>query len=351
MNNGESNSYNVNISDCNSSIPMSTIFDSVFIIPLESKNVPLIGQMETFQYFRDYIYILDKKKESVFIFTDKGKFLREVNRKGKGPGEYTDIKFFEINPYEGSIDIMSKTGSLYRYTSEGAFIESYSPPGDLRSASFFSNLNRDTIVFYTNSEPNRLTFFSKSRKSVISKDHKLPVYDLNSSFSPFYKYMGNTYLYEGFEPKRYLITNARLEEHYSIDFGENQFTTKDIPEFGTKKLYNEALQGELDKPFFWSNIENEDYIITTYRIKSDNCTIIIKKKSRKIISFRVLENGCIFPYGSTFNGTYLINVVPPYRISLFINEKLRSEFGINEKNQINEYSNPIIILYKLKQSL
>lgn len=351
LSNISSDSYYINHADCKSDIPISAIFDSVNIIPTESINVPIVGQMEIFHYYKGCIYILDKKKHSVFIFTDKGKFVKEINRMGKGPGEYTDIKYFEINPYEETIDIMSKTGTLYRYTFDGNFIESFFAPDDLRAASFFSNLNKDTIVYYNNSETKRLTFYSKSEKRVISKKLKLPVYNIISFQSPFYKFMNNTYLFEGLEPNRYLITNADLMEHYSINFTEDQFTTKDISDYGSEKLFNEYSQGELDKPFFWTNIENKDYIITTYRKKSDNCTIIINKHSGKVTGIKSFNNGCLFPFGSTFHNGYLINVVPAYTATLFVNEKMRSEYGINENNTINEYSNPIIIVYKLKNSL
>lgn len=351
ISNVETNTYSVNLSECRQTLPVSAIFDSVFIIPLESENVPLIGQTATSQPFGDFIYILDKKKESIFVFSNSGKFVREINKKGKGPGEYADIIFFEINPYEESIDILSKTGALYRYTLEGTFIEYYPSPGNLRAASYFTNLNKDTLVFYTSSEPNRLTFFSKSTKNVISQTLNLPVHNLGSSISPFYTYKDNLYLFELFESQRYRITNAGLEDHFCINLGEDPFTTKDIHDYGTKRLHNESLQGELNKPFFWTNIENDNYIITTYRKKSNNCTVIINKQTNKITNFKLFDNGCNFPFGATFYRDYLFYVVPSHYIPMFINEELKSEFGITDSNQRNEYGNPVIILYKLKQNI
>lgn len=40
--------------------------------------------------------ILYKKQQSVFIFTDEGKFIARINRLGKGANEYIDLTDFEI---------------------------------------------------------------------------------------------------------------------------------------------------------------------------------------------------------------------------------------------------------------
>lgn len=65
-------------------------------IPLETTQQSLINRIDKCVVKGDRFYILDKKQQSVFIFTDEGKFITRINRLGKGANEYIDLTDFEI---------------------------------------------------------------------------------------------------------------------------------------------------------------------------------------------------------------------------------------------------------------
>ena len=85
--------------NCKEDILESELFDSVFIVPLETKNSCFLGKIDKIEIFNNKIYVLDQEISCcLFVFDLNGKFLFKVGQKGRGPGEYQCVLDFSLNP-------------------------------------------------------------------------------------------------------------------------------------------------------------------------------------------------------------------------------------------------------------
>ena len=79
------------------SLLLSSFVDSMAFVPLETKNNELINNITKVQYYNNNFYILDRANKSIFVFNSIGSFLKKLQRRGKGPGEYMQLEDFEVN--------------------------------------------------------------------------------------------------------------------------------------------------------------------------------------------------------------------------------------------------------------
>jgi hypothetical protein len=77
---------------------LEQLFDSLYIVHLETNENSIIGNINSITIMRDTIYILDSwKTKSLFQFDMNGKFIRKFGRNGNGPGEFVEPTNATIN--------------------------------------------------------------------------------------------------------------------------------------------------------------------------------------------------------------------------------------------------------------
>jgi hypothetical protein len=112
-------------------VQLSEIADEVILVPLETTDSSMIGNLSGVRNFVIYengqFYIMDSSR-SIWIFDKNGKFIRKFNRKGRGPEEYIDVSNFEVDPETGKIIVLSLDGKFYEYRQDGSFIRRVDPP-------------------------------------------------------------------------------------------------------------------------------------------------------------------------------------------------------------------------------
>lgn len=98
-------------------INMSSYFDSMEIIPLETRKDVLLGRISKIQEIDNHLFVLDKSiSKSVLVFDKKGAFLFRIGKLGQGPGEYTSISDFSIDPTNRIIYLLdNRLYSVHKY--------------------------------------------------------------------------------------------------------------------------------------------------------------------------------------------------------------------------------------------
>lgn len=101
------------------------VFETVSIIPLETSDEILIGSVDDLLFSDGYIFVLDgKKAQSVFIFTNEGKFHKVIKSTGMGPGELDYPSNIAIDSEKQLLFIQdSKQGKVIVYDFEGNYIK------------------------------------------------------------------------------------------------------------------------------------------------------------------------------------------------------------------------------------
>lgn len=101
----------------------SNIFNNVKIIPLETNQKSLIGDIYRINIIDNNIFILDRfNAKSLFIFTKEGEFIRKIGSLGKGPGEYLSPDDFCYDIQNNEILLLDgKTQKINVYDLYGNF--------------------------------------------------------------------------------------------------------------------------------------------------------------------------------------------------------------------------------------
>ena len=104
-------------------LDISSLVDSVVLIPLEATDQSLIGNIDKIICTDDRFYILDKRtSKKLFVFNSQGKFVRCIGQVGRGPGEYLEPSDFVVYPKEDLIIVFDQFGrQLLYYGTDGTF--------------------------------------------------------------------------------------------------------------------------------------------------------------------------------------------------------------------------------------
>jgi hypothetical protein len=328
-------------------------FEDIRFIKLETNPDILLGNDIFLKISEDKIFILDKDyQKCVLCYSNVGIFLSKIGKKGKGPGEYIEIRDFIIKNDE--VEILSGAGAsstISKYNIEGQFLGKT----DISYAAFsFENISDDYYAIGTgynkSIHKNRIYIVDKNGKEVEKllpnqTDIKIPVVE-----NTFTKFGSKIYYRESFNNQVYSVEDFQLTVNYELNFGKYS-----IPE----KFYkSDILKGfEMINKNGFSNIfqylDNQRYAFFEIRQQKagENTTTHLllfaqTNDNRSIISFGEEEN-TIFrhPVGITKNNE-LIFLIYPYDLKSNSKEMELYDISENLKN-LDVTENPYIAFCKI----
>lgn len=94
--------------------------DSIRYVPLETNDSCLIADVYKIVSWENFYYVRDLQ-ENLFLFAGDGKFIRKIGKQGKGPGEYTALADFMVDPLNGDIYLVT-LGKIMVYSKEGKLL-------------------------------------------------------------------------------------------------------------------------------------------------------------------------------------------------------------------------------------
>lgn len=105
-------------------INMDNLLDSVFYVRLETNDNSLIGDIDKLLFYNDTIIVIEKiKRQSILLFTSKGKFISKVGDAGKGAGEYLSVTDVTVDFEKRNIIVLDdRSKKLIFYDLGGRYI-------------------------------------------------------------------------------------------------------------------------------------------------------------------------------------------------------------------------------------
>ena len=99
----------------------SWVEDSALVIPLETTDECLIGQVDKLVYQNHKIYIADNLSKAIYVFDETGRMLSKLRAVGNGPEEYLDITAFTV--HNGRLLFFDKLKrAVFAYSEKGQFL-------------------------------------------------------------------------------------------------------------------------------------------------------------------------------------------------------------------------------------
>jgi hypothetical protein len=86
----------------------STIFSDMELVKLETTTESVLSDIKNIKFYKDNIYIQDIIFKGVFVFDMKGKFLKKLDKYGRGADEYTSIDDFIIDETKNTLEVLNK---------------------------------------------------------------------------------------------------------------------------------------------------------------------------------------------------------------------------------------------------
>jgi hypothetical protein len=326
------------------------------LIILETNEPSLIGEVFKVVQFNGMFYVLDiLVSKNVFLFNKDGQFITSLS-KGKGPGE-------TIDPVDVFIDRRREVVMVW-------------DQGKRELLTFDQNLN------FLNSEYYELLYIRATK--FIDEDRLLvekPNYDDNKGkqekFLLYGVYNLRTKVYESkffpiqrdlislssinpisvtpervlfsapFDNSLYTLEGNGYREVMHFDFGEMGITADDINK-GNRYVFSESWAGRKIIPFY-SISENERYMALNFGLYGkDNFFIYSKATNEAYFSFNLVNQGLL-------PTCRLSGQIGEDQFIAFASPADVIEFGkINPmaasiQNEIDELSNPCIIIFSIRE--
>lgn len=314
------------------------LYDIKWIIPLETSDDCLIGEIDKIQFYNDRIYILDiLLRKAVLVFDIDGNYLGRIGNTGRGPGEY-------ILPVSFTIDERNDIITIYDNGTDKAI--SY-------QAGTFDFLSETKLEYHFIQsiwmENSLLAFFVPgSMKSPYEGQILIatPSYEVINNFAPsdhitrkgfsginfIYKTKEGNYFFRPNEGIVFSFDESSYWERYRLklhkNFPPNSFFPN-TPEPSSQ--YYKRLR-ESEYVYSYQVMENDLYLIVNYTYKGEKFSGIYNKKSGGTFltsASRITDNT---------NKMDMLIPVATY------NDKFISAV----RNPDNEYDNIILYIYNFR---
>ena len=345
---------------------LSEVGSSITYIPLETVSESLLKEIRRVIVTDSYFIVND-----ALVFDSAGNFLRQIGRKGQGPGEYSmfigDV-FLSFD--KNKLYLLVETSKVLEYTIEGKFLNSYKldsipcmilPIKDDLFVYYCRNATRNPIGqslvisdLNNNIQKTYKNYHKRIRKSGI---------DIFLTFAPFYIYQENIRFKEFGCDTLFTVTEEDLIPYCILDLGKRKIPV-DFSVNNPLRFIEEVGAQEEYPSMYWISkiVEDVDNLYITLSDFKNDLYGFINKKTQvvKVIGDQGFRNDIdgglpFFPINS-HHDSILVGHINAFDLREHVLNSNAAEmkrlYGqkhddlVKFANSIDDESNPIIVLVK-----
>jgi len=326
-------------------------FGEIELIPLETTDNCLIGHSPEMFLDDAYFFIQDRQQQVIFRFDKEGKFINRIGRRGGGPGEYTEILDWDIEPKSTVVEILAPpNGQVMRYDFDGKFLSSQN--FQIPTISFI----KTGANYWINIGINNITGEERLLKlseegTVIEKFLPQKTNMLTTTEQNFTRCGDIISFKETFNHTVYRITAEGPIEKTTVDFGRYA-----LP----KNLHTMNMWTLLDElnTKGWANIyrflENQQFIYIFFTIQQKGEPLVIwhwlvNKKTGNSVLQKLLRDDSLYEMMNEAKVLTEDNKLVFMANARLVKENTNPFFSNAEniKNSLSEESNPVIIILRI----
>ncbi len=280
----------------NNFLQVDSLFEKITVIPLETNESCLISKPKKVLFRKTKIYIQDFYNH-LYQFNSNGKFIKEIGKKGRGPGEYIQMAGFDIDEND-NIYIIDMVKVLM-YNSNGKFIkcidlnldiECY-PEQIIIDKSLYDGLYiwGGTISIEQNRKQNKYALYQVNNQGKIVQGFFPLKHKITNNLHRFRKHKD----YYNIEPifgsnKIYKICKNGVVANYIIDFGKYTLLETVPDNFHSLAKFKKRISNK-----YATNIrrfvETEHWIYFAYTFENRFCNAFYSKKTKKHMFLNLLK--------------------------------------------------------------
>lgn len=272
-----------------SEIDVHDLFADVRFVLLESDETHPIGEAKKVIVDAETIFVSDGR--NIFQYTKEGRYLRSLNRRGRGPQEYYDVLDFCVRGDE--LFIIDRNRKILKYTVSNEYVASATldfypatlfalDDGDLLLTSAYQN-DVDKFHLYDAATFERLGSFGPIRPAELSYRHIM-------NQSNFFRYGDAVLFHEPMNDTIYRLQKDGLKVSAFLNlYGQNP------PASFWERTYANVMEvnrrATEDKYCFGTPVyaENAGSILFTYRDAADYLLCRYSKRDGRSEQFRAIR--------------------------------------------------------------
>lgn len=345
---------------------LTEIGSTITYVPLETSEKSLLGDFLQIKASNSFITVSDNQC-NLLMFDDSGDFLRQITRKGRGPGEVSMLIYdFCFSLDSKKIYIMIENGRCLEYDMEGSFLDSYkldSIPSQMLP------LHENLFVFYIKNYPTNPVKQSliisdlnnNIQKTFRNHNKRTKIPYMGTPGVPFYSYqgeirfkeLGSDTLFTVFEEelKPYAILNLGKRK-MNLDTPVNLSLLNDNPLEQEGKIWVRVVFEDVDNIYFGFMKHDFQSMLFGYYNKQTNTVKVIGEDGFQ----NNIDGGLPFFPKFVYNDNILVSWVTAFDLREHVlngnvSEKRRL-YGqkyddlVKLANSLDDQSNPVVVIVK-----
>lgn len=258
----------VSLEEC--SVSLSDLFKRVELVPLATTEETLFVQADKIEILHDTIFLFDRASCALHIFAPDGDPIRSIRKIGRGPGEYTMVSDFTIDPEQRTALLLDPTGRLLEYGFDGTFLRERSLLRPPRNCRFIEWLAPNSCVTWSSVYEAGLDAVRILDRENHIRHSAFPHSSLWGSLcygSVFNRYRDTVYYHESLSGRVYAITPDSCRIAYEWDPGIRPIdpgrlvVDKNALAAAQQQLFADYMDGTI--PFFFGpQLQSERYYYT-----------------------------------------------------------------------------------------
>lgn len=321
---------------------------SYTLIPLETKEECLLGQIFCIKKYNDYLYIHSIVNKAIMIFSGDGKFVKKIPV-GRGPGEIMDPLYLVIDEENNQLEILDFFRQIKKYTLEGDFIGTQ----ECNMCSEFEKI-KDNYLYHTFTTKNQRYCF-EINNSKNETNHYIDFEEVQKApwmiYSHLFKIDTTIYFHTDFNNMVYKISSHNLTpQPYATIV--NQCMAKNIKSLSESDIDKYCMNQNLYINTLNFNVLHNGHTIYAEMIKEGTVDCFLYDiENATIYSMDNGIDGSIVGSSDNYQYKYITPGSIEYHLqaeSVIKNKPLYNKL-IDISSTIQEEDNPIIIEIEIKK--
>ena len=217
-------------------VSLKDLFSRIEVIPLETNDTALMDHVHRIRKVNNKYYILNEDYPgftyiNILVYDAEGNFLHTIGKKGQGPEEYPWLIYdMDIDAEKDLVYMMSPSGMLYLYWTDGSFVRKMNMPEGLiyHGLQFLNSNQLLSWAGGTDIDNDAMCVLDADSAKLIKglwRDHNDPNWDI-IEFT--YAYQDKIYFTPSIDRQVYEVTSDSLRIAYEWDFGEDNYDASSV---------------------------------------------------------------------------------------------------------------------------
>lgn len=323
----------------NKQVSFDALVDDYQLIKLAKPEGIEWGQIDAIKKFDDYIFIADRfQTKTITVFDLDGKFIKQLNRAGDSPGDYSNLSLFTFDQVNNTLVIYSRMQGVKIYDFETLEIQKEISIADryFMGMEWLSD-NQYFVIKEYNSSQDKGGFFVVDEDFNEVKELEIPNYNasIEISYPSTLSRTDNSLLYSfsSDSSKIYELSEDEVEVKHQVNFGNRNIDSKAVWDAMESEEFEKEVFVNKKATFIQFFKENDHYLSFWFingEDKGQNNLAVYNKNSGESKVIRKVYIGDddvtldLYPKG-TLNNQYVTILNPESDLTDRVSEEKEEE--------------------------